>query len=254
MIIKLNNLIIKMNTIKLIKASLEVLEKNVLELKNLKLTKEKIIELINTGSRINSDIFNKFKGDYDVNMAYFVTRRTFYDDESKKLFFKNEKFFIEAMKKGAVRGWRFFHEEIVTNENLFKEVIKHTPFYYNKLRDELKVDRKYNELLLKEGADILFFMKEFRDDPDMVNLFLDNVKDPYFANIYIPEALKGNSEIIIKYIGLYGDKITYDLIDEKLFENNDFLTKIKEICPEFIDNIPFKIIKNIGFFSFNHLK
>jgi len=66
--------------------------------------------------------------------------------------------------------------------------------------------------------------------------------------LFIFPKIKGDDSIIIKYIQLYGSKITYDLVDEKLFLDYDFITKAKEICPEFIDNLPLKVLKKLKLF------
>ena len=241
-----------MKTIAEIKKTLDLLEKHVLTLKTeTTITKEELIELIKTKKIINNDILFKFKDDYDVNMAYFVSKKHFFNDNYWGLFERNEKFFLEAVEKGAASAWYRFHTDIVCDENLFKEVIKKEPSIYSELRENLKVNIEYNELLLKEGADVLFYMNdEFRNNNYMVDLFLDNVKNPDFKTIYIPEKLKDDASIIIKYIRLYGSKINYDLMDEKLFLNYDFIIKAKEICPEFIDNLPFKFLKNLSLIKF----
>ena len=157
-----------------IKEDLEDLEQYVLKFKKTHILEEEdMVELINSDGEY-AKFLPQFNNDYKVNMAYFLKKEEFLNIEFS---FNNELFFEVLEKK--VKLWGKFSAPILNNKMLFKEVIKKDPESYNELWINNKQDKEYNELLLKEGADILFYMPdEFKNDPEMIKLFIDNVKNP----------------------------------------------------------------------------
>lgn len=236
------------------------------------LSKQQIISLIleDGGENLVLDVFpEKWRDDYDVALAAVEMNGKNFEYASDKLK-NNMKIALTAFENGEFKEKIISQtgEELKNNYNYFAKVIGmlgddtfvQVAKYASK---NLKSDKKFAKLILSwDGSEIQYFSKEIKQDPDFVQISVENgasvskdtdkkallaavKKSPHFLDD--KNELLNDKEFILKVAEFYGD--VYKIIPNILKFDKEFMLKLIKINKKAVEALPKKLLRDEEFMT-----